>query len=369
MKKTITLFAAALVFGSVAAQSPNIPAAEYAPVQGNSNTNPTPQTAWQLLFNYDITAAGAGVGHAGIVPVGLNFWASKWASDTISVISATGTLMSQFTIAGVSGIRSMTTDGSYVYAGINTAEIKKIDPTTMTLVSTISVPAVANVRYCTYDPTANSNAGGFWCGTWATDFTLVDMSGNVLSSIVASSHALTASYGLAFENGNPGGPYLWSFHQTGATNAADLIQVKISTGLQTAVMHDVTADFGTPGDLAGGVYVNASPFALIGILQGTANYLFSYDISGVNSVNEAANQTDLVGVYPNPASTTVNVHVNRTNNDPMQIQIVNTLGQVVSSSNNVGVNNYYNVETLEAGVYFVQVTYNGVVNTTKFVKE
>lgn len=370
MKQTFTLLAAVCVFGSVAAQSPSIPSAEYAPVVQGNDPLPAPMTAWQVLFNHNITTAGAGVGHAGIVPVGVNFWASKWASDTISVITAAGTLSSQFTVAGVTGIRSMTTDGTFIYAGTNAAEIKKIDPITQTLVSTISVPAVANVRYCTYDATANSNAGGFWCGTWATDFTQVDMSGNVITSVVASSHGLTASYGLAFDNTSPGGPYLWSFHQTGtATNNADLIQVKIATGTQTTIMHDVTSDFGTPGDLAGGIYINATPLVLFGVLQGTPNYLFSYDINGVSGLNENAVQDGFVTAYPNPATQTVNIRVNRENNDPMQIQIVNTLGQVISSSTNVGTNNIYNIENYDAGVYFVQVTSNGVTHTTKLVKQ
>lgn len=367
MKQTFTLLAAVLVFGSVAAQSPNIPTAESAPIlQGNSN--PTPQSPWQVLFSYDITSAGAGTGNAGVVPVGLNFWVSRWASDTFFIVSAAGTVTGSFTVPGVTGVRSLTTDGSFVYAGANTANIYKINPATQTLVSTISVPAVPNVRYCTYDPTANSNAGGFWVGTWATDFNLVDMSGNFITSVAASSHLLTATYGLAFDNTSPGGPYLWAFHQTGASNAADLIQVNIASGLQTSVMHDVTADMGAAGDLAGGVYVNASPLAIVGVLQGGANMLFSYDIVGVSGVNETES-ADFISAYPNPANNTVNIRVNRTNNDPMQIQIVNTVGQVVSSSNNVGVNNIYNIENLEAGVYFVQVTCNGVMHTTKIVKQ
>ncbi|MGL5889482.1 MAG: T9SS type A sorting domain-containing protein, partial [Bacteroidia bacterium] len=244
-----------------------------------------------------------------------------------------------------------------------------INPATQTLISTISVPSVPNVRYCTYDPTANSGAGGFWVGTWATDFTQVDMTGNVLNSILAGTHGQTATYGLAFDGTSPGGPYLWAFHQTGsATNNADLVQISIATGAPTAVMHDVTSDMGTPGDLAGGVYVNASPLVIVGVLQGTANLLFSYDIVGVNSVNEVE-QTDFVAVYPNPAAQSVNIRVNRTNNDPMQIQIINSLGQVVSASQNVGINNIYNIENLAAGVYSVQVINNGVVYTTKLVKE
>ncbi|MGL4597363.1 MAG: T9SS type A sorting domain-containing protein [Bacteroidia bacterium] len=52
----------------------------------------------------------------------------------------------------------------------------------------------------------------------------------------------------------------------------------------------------------------------------------------------------------------------------MQIRIVDLLGNVVSESNNVGTNNYYNLASFEAGIYFAQVTHNGVTYTTKIVK-
>ncbi|MGL5892800.1 MAG: hypothetical protein ACRC3B_23100, partial [Bacteroidia bacterium] len=98
MKKTFTLFAAAiLVCGSAAAQSPSVPSAEVAPSTGNNNPPPTVQSPWQVLFSHDITAGGAGTGNAGVVPVGLNFWVSRWGTDTFFVVTATGTVTSSFT--------------------------------------------------------------------------------------------------------------------------------------------------------------------------------------------------------------------------------------------------------------------------------
>ncbi|MGL5889483.1 MAG: T9SS type A sorting domain-containing protein [Bacteroidia bacterium] len=374
MKKIITLFASVLfVFDTVSAQQPVHASVDAAPATNNSNPPPTVQTPWQVLFSYDITAAGAGIGNAGVVMVGPNFWIARWNSDTFSVISPTGSLLSQFRIIGIPGTRSLTTDGTNVYAGCNTAGIYKIDPITQTLITVINTPSVPNVRYCTYDPTANSGAGGFWVGTWATNFTLVSMTGAVLGSIPASSHLLTNTYGLAYDGTSPGGPYLWAFNQDPSISSpynANLIQINIATGSQTSVIHDVTSDIGTPSQPAAGVYVSTTPFALYGVLQFPPNYLFSYDIVGVNSgVNEALAAETMVSVWPNPATQTVNIRVNRTNNDQMQIQLVNALGQVVSSSTNVGLNNIYNLENLAAGVYSVLVTNNGVVYTTKLVKE
>jgi hypothetical protein len=371
MNKIFTLFSAALISATaVMAQSPSVPSAEQAPnLNGNGNQNPTPQAPWQVLFSHDITAGGAGTGNAGVVLIGSEFWVSKWGSDTISNFSLLGTLISSFTVAGVTGVRSLTTDGTNVYAGANTASIYNINPVTKTLTSTISVPSVPNVRYCTYDPTTNGGTGGFWVGTWTTDFTQVDMTGSVQSAIGAGSHGLTATYGLAFDNTSPGGPYVWAFHQTGTTSNADIMQVNVNTGLQTGAMHDVTADMGVAGDLAGGLFFQPTPTtALVGVLQGAANLLFSYDVAGVIGINDHIAPVDMISVSPNPSSDMINIRVKRENNDLMQIRIVDMLGNVVSSSNNVAINNYYNIANYEAGVYFAQVTYNGQVYTTKIVK-
>lgn len=370
MKTFFTIVAASLI-GTASAQNSSVSSVEAAPTTTTTSVKPSSsvKAAWDVLFSHNITANGAGIGNAGVALVGANFWVSRWSSDSMFVVSPAGAVLDTFIVAGVTGIRSLTTDGSFVYAGGNSSSIFKIDPTTKTLVSTIIASTVPNIRFCTYDPTANSNAGGFWVGTWATDFTLVDMSGNVLSSIAAATHALTASYGLAYDGASVGGPYLWSFHQTGgATNNADLIQVKISTGTQTTVLHDVTADMGVGGDLAGGVYVGTSPLAIYGIVQGASNWFYGYDIVGVVGINEI-NQADFLSVYPNPTAQTVNVRVNRTNNDPMQIQIINALGQVVSSSSNVGENNIYSIDKLEAGIYTVQVTGNNKTYSTKLIIE
>jgi Secretion system C-terminal sorting domain len=350
--------------GMSAEQAPDIKPAQPA----NNISSVTP---WQLNFSFDLTVSGIAGGNAGVAATGTEYWVSRWNSDSIFTLDLNGVKTDGFTIPGVTGLRSMTTDGTNIYAGANTAEIIVIDPTTKTLLSTIPV-SIPNVRYCSYDATANSGAGGFWIGSYATDITLVDMTGAVLTTIAPSSHGLTASYGMTIDNASPGGPFLWSFHQTASgTNAADIFQVEVATGFQTGVMHDVTTDLGTPGNLAGGIYFVASPLSLIGILQGNptgaaTNYLFSYDVN-LTGISENAANPAFVSVYPNPATDVVNVGVKRTNNDPMQIQIIDATGKIVSESNNVGVSNIYNLSKYPAGIYTVKVTHNGSIHTATIV--
>ena len=352
--------------GIVTAQQPTTTSAsELAPGINVTPQNPTPQTPWQLLFSYDITAAGAGTGNAGVVVWGNEIWVSRWGSDTVSNFTLAGTLISQFTISGLTGIRSMTTDGIVIYAGNTTSDIFKIDPINKILIGSITTTGVPNVRYCTYEATLP----GFWVGSWATQFTLVDMNGIPTNTVASSSHLLTQTYGLAIDNVTLGGPYLWAFHQSGQTNNADLIQVNIATGMQTTIMHNVTYDIGTPGNLAGGIHIVQTPLSLVGVLQGaTTNLLFSYDLVGVNSVIEPNVAINFIAAYPNPANDRVNIKVNRTTTDVMLMQIIDVTGRVVFESNTVGINNLISIAAYEAGVYVVKVTSNEQVYTTQLVK-
>jgi hypothetical protein len=64
----------------------------------------------------------------------------------------------------------------------------------------------------------------------------------------------------------------------------------------------------------------------------------------------------------------INVRVRRENTDAMQMQIVDITGKVVFETNTVAVNNYINVSSFAAGVYFIKVVHNGTVETLKFVR-
>jgi hypothetical protein len=352
----------------------NAPEADMNPF-GNAihNPNPTPQTPWQVLFNYDMLAASGANGNAAVCLLGTDIWVSRWASDSLMTYNLLGQVTQRFTVAGVTGTRSLTTDGTSIFAGTNNGNVYQINPVTKTLTSTITSP-IANVRSLTFDATANGNQGGFWASTWATDITQFDMSGSALNVVYASTHTLTGMYGTAFDNTSPGGPYLWVFDQGSSPEASDIVQIRISTGMPTSVIHDVMADVGYPqGDtsgLAGGLFFRSSPLSLLGVLQGSpTNRLFAYDIAGVSSGINDIQQDEFIGVYPNPANDRINIHLNLTNTDLANLQIINALGQVVYNTNDVGINNYFNISNYEAGVYFVKATYQGNVYTSRLVKQ
>ena len=229
---------------------------------------------WSVQLNVNPTTLGTQI--AGVGWTGTEFWGAQWNSGVIYTADINGNSTGSFTIAGVTGTRSITTDGIYMYIGANTSAIYQVDPNTKQLISTINT-SVANCRYLTYDPTLNNNNGGFWTGAYGSDITAVSMSGATLSTISSSTHGLTAIYGMAFDGFSTGGPFLWAFDQGG--NGIDIHQLSIN-GVPTGVMRDASVDF-QPAGLAGGLFIcdNFMPGtnSMIGISQGEA--LFSYELA------------------------------------------------------------------------------------------
>jgi len=242
------------------------------------------QNLFDIQFNYNMSTQITGGALAGVVYTGTEFWISRFNQDSLFSVSPAGVLTLSFVIPGVgtttSGVRGMTYDGTYIYAGDNTALIKKINPTTKTLVSSITSSAPFAVRGITWDSTANGGAGGFWVSNFGTGFYLLSMTGTVLDSIPFSSHGVAGAYGIAFDPYSTGGPYIWAFDQTGGTGAS-LIEISKATGLPTGIIHNTQTDIGSGSGLAGGVSITwryAAKKTILGIQQNTQR-LFGYELS------------------------------------------------------------------------------------------
>jgi hypothetical protein len=242
---------------------------------------------WTVQLDVDPTATiPAATGLAGVIWTGTEFWCAKWNGADIHTADANGNSTGTFTIPGVSGTRSITTDGTYMYIGTAGTSIYKVDPTTKTLSSTITT-SVASCRYLTYDPTLDGGSGGFWTGAYGSDITSVSLSGTTLSTITAATHGLGGVYGMAYDGFSTGGPFLWAFDQGG--NGADIVQLTMS-GTPTGTSHDATTDLGPGGSgLAGGLFicddfVNGKK-SIIGLSQGVS--LFSYELADPFSIDLA----------------------------------------------------------------------------------
>jgi hypothetical protein len=332
---------------------------------------------WDIQFNYNTTTAAAGdAGMAGAIYFNNEFWVSRWQNDTMYRFSATGVLNSEFVMAGLTGARSLTTDGTFIYAGANTNTIYKIDPTLQQLAPphiTINASIGVNARFCTYDATLNSGAGGFWIGNFTTDIIAVDMSGNQLSSIPAASHGLTGMYGAAVDNFTAGGPYLWVFDQSG-TSTTTLYQLNVSTGAQTGLVHDVMSDVGLAqglsSGLAGGMFISnqvvPTQVTIGGIIQGTpSNVLFGYELTNpVTSINELNH--DLFSVYPNPVSDLVTVNYKGVEKNTTYV-IYDLAGKVVLTGTIQNENTSVNVSSIASGSYLLDILSNSATIGKKLI--
>ena len=279
MKKITLLIAGfALVFGSYAQSN----SSEVAPnlIKSQSNYD---KALWDIQLDVSPTVAfSPSTGHAGACWTGTEFWVAKWASNEMFTANNLGAQTSTFSIPGVTGCRSITTDGTDMFLGTATTVIYRVNKSTKQVISTINT-SVPSCRYVAYDPTLNGNAGGFWCGAYASDIVAVSMAGATLSTITAGTHGLQGIYGLAYDGYSSGGPYLWAFDQGG--NGAD-IQKLSYTGSPIGGAHDATLDLAAAG-IAGGLFITNSLVAgkntIGGLSQGAS--LFAYELADPSAVD------------------------------------------------------------------------------------
>ncbi|MGB0788717.1 MAG: hypothetical protein ACPGQR_04195, partial [Marinirhabdus sp.] len=309
MKKVTFLFAFLLVAFSSQAQ--------YAE-QGPFNEAPenTTRALFDIEINIDIGAIIGANGLAGIIYIESTgeYWVSEWATDVIHVLDNTANFVGSFTIPGVSGTRSMTTDGTSVYHGTAGLNIFEVDPATRTLSNTITITtnSDAEARMCSYDETLDGGSGGFWIGDFGSDIASVDMSGNELSVIPSATHG-TVIYGGAIDNLSTGGPFLWISDQSGTAPSRHFIrQLDPATGVPTGVVYDYTADGAAVGStevLAGGLFITQSAItpsdaSLLATCQCTpSNTMFALELVEVLGVED--NLLSQISIFPNPAQNTI----------------------------------------------------------------
>ncbi len=333
-----------------------------------SNTNN--KALWDIQFSFNTTSAAVGdVGMAAIAYFNNEFWVSRWASDTLYRFSSTGVLLSEFTISGLSGTRSLTTDGTYLYAGTASSTIYRIDPSLQQLAPPhIASSSSVTARFCTYDPTLDSGNGGFWIGNFSTDIVAISMAGTVLSTIPAATHGLTGMYGAAIDNNTPGGPYLWIFNQ-GGTNSSQLVALELPSGTpSTTYDHDVFPDVSTTHSLssalAGGAFFTSNfvsgKNSVICLLQGTPNNVaVVYEIATPVGINELSDSKDFL-IYPNPAKNNIQLDFTNLNEDFDKLTIIDISGKTVltQSISNNDANMNIDVSSLTNGIYTISIISN-----------
>ena len=95
------------------------------------------------------------------------------------------------------------------------------------------------------------------------------------------------------------------------------------------------------------------------------------DSSGIVGFNkEVANSTiSKIDLYPNPANEVLNIALNKATLNPIEIQIYDVQGRLISCPWRKTSSVQVDVKKLNPGIYFVQMTFkNGLNETRKFVK-
>ncbi len=370
MKKFTLLSFLTLASVAVFAQSTTEERATVIP--GSNPVIPSVQRAiWDIQLDSDPTTIAAGL--AGALWTGSEFWIARWANDSIFTADAAGSPTGFFQIPGVSGTRSMTTDGNFIYIGANTSIIYKVNPVTQLVVSTITT-SVPNCRYVTFDPTLNGGAGGFWTGTFASDIVAVSMTGTTLNTIPAATHGMVGIYGLAYDNFTTGGPFLWAYDQTSL--ATGLLTQLSMTGVPTGLTHETQSDLagGSSAGIAGGVFITdsyvANTASICGVLQGAS--LFAYELKVLSGIQAQDAAEFGFSVYPNPASDVAKVNFKLTTPSSVSLNIVDVQGRIIEQQNAVvyATGSHQIVldcKSLSKGFYFVNLTIGNKVITQKLV--
>jgi hypothetical protein len=354
--------------------------------QSIGGTN-TVNALFTIQFDFFPDSIVPTIGCVGVVNTGTQLWISRWSSNTIFSFDYTGTFIDSFAVAGVTGTRSMTFDGTYVYLATNTQTLKKVNPVTRAVVSTINLPlltgsTLTNTRWATYDATLNSGAGGFWIGNYSTDILSVSMTGTLLSgSLPAANHLLGAMYGAVVDNVTAGGPYIWANNQQdpsgSGTGGAFITQLSIATGMQTGVMHSMATDYGYPDStkyIAGGITITTLPGqtqpCLFANYQGFRTTAYELTVTGLKKM-DVGNQFRL---SPNPSSKNGVVKINYVpaTKQNVTVSITDVTGKTIYSEvfNNVtSINKSIPVNNAN-GVYTVNIVNDkGEVMTKKLVVE
>jgi hypothetical protein len=102
-------------------------------------------------------------------------------------------------------------------------------------------------------------------------------------------------------------------------------------------------------------YIDNPAIYLIGFNQGTV------------SVESTHRSSDLISIYPNPASTSIRIHCNDEIKN-MQVNIFNADGKVIMQKQLSTANNEINIEALPGGLYYIQAITNSEIFVTSLVK-
>jgi hypothetical protein len=229
---------------------------------------------WDLQFSFDLELASGALGNSGAEFDGTYYYSTRWASNLIHQYDQTGTLVKEFSIPGVSGLRDLAWDGEYMYGGAAGGTIWQMDFMNETLEGTIT--GGFQSRAIAY----HEGNDTFICSNWGDPVWEVDRTGAIVGTF--NLVTTTSTYGFAYDN-MCGDNFLWVFDQGMGSGLPQYIhQWDLDLGSYTGTTYDVAADFPASSGIAGGLWMTsdlvAGTVTIGGCLQGTPDMMFAYEL-------------------------------------------------------------------------------------------
>ncbi len=200
---------------------------------------------WDTQFTFP---CGDGSGEAGVESDGNYIYTSKWnaGNGTFFRYELDGTFLGSFVVSGgCMDVRDMAYDGELFWGSNAGTMVWGMDFEDEVVVETINAPVA--VRAIAYDEEFDA----FWANNWSTTITLFDKDGITLNSFSCGSWS--SYYGFAWDNSQPGGPYLYGF--SNEASGAVIVEMEIATGQETGFTYDAIGFSTTGTGLAGGLFI------------------------------------------------------------------------------------------------------------------
>ncbi len=285
-KKIVSIFVCMLLFVTVASVTGTEIVDKNEMTSSMSISTITNRAPWDLLFNHDLFAQTGGVSRSGCEFDGTYFYSTVWNSNLVDRYDSSGNIIETFSIAGVSGLRDLAWDGTYMYGGAAAGTIWEMDFTNKVLISSIS--GGFQSRAIAY----NDDDDTFYCSNFADPAWEVDRTGAIVNTW--SFVTTTSTYGFAYDSlSSPGQLYLWVFDQGGGGGSPQLIhQWDLTAGAFTGFTYDVQQDIGSGTGIAGGLFLTTEYDPSIAVIGGiyqdgdstlNTDWLFGYELCSLNS--------------------------------------------------------------------------------------
>lgn len=325
--------------------------------------------AQSIEFAMDINSEipGGANGFVGVIFFNNQYWISKWNSNDLHILDKAGKYVETFQIPGVTGVRSMTTDGVNIFCGTASDSIYEVDPITKKVINTISVNTTSDAitRFCAYSAALDGGLGGFWIGSYGSDIASIDRNGNELSVIPKTTHNLTAMYGAAVD----GLGKLYIYDQSGP-NSDRIVRLQLPAGGYGGPSYDVFANvvgpMGSTASLGGGLFISGDIVpgkkVVVGLSQSLPNNIvFGLDYGIIIGADEN-DAPEKIQLFPNPARD--RIFISGCQNSELYI-IYNLIGVEVTRGR-VSEIQSVDIDDLAPGIYFMKLKQGAAI---RFVKE